>query len=77
MQRIAMLQQESQPPGEMALAEGMGMKITAPTFEADVDPEDPNAVTLKQVHDWLQERLQNGLTIDVNDASVNLTYCFR
>lgn len=43
----------------------------APKLEIDVDPDDPNALTLKQVYDWLDERIKSGLSIDVNDASVS------
>lgn len=72
--RIRALQQDQQPEPTAGSLEGMEMKIGAPTMEADIDPEDPNALTLKQVHDWLKERLDNNETIDVNDSSEPLLF---
>ena len=47
--------------------------MAMPESSYEVDPEDPNALTLKQVHDWLQDRLANHKTIDVTDESVSTT----
>lgn len=56
---------------EMPSLEAEAIQIQAPRVELVADPDDPNAMTLKQVHDWLVERIDHALPIDVNDASVS------
>lgn len=67
--RIQALMQVGKEEPE-APAEVEEIKIEEPQVQIDVDPEDPNRLTLKQVHDWLFERLQNQQAINVDDASV-------
>lgn len=50
------------------------MEITAAGMAFEVDPEDPNALTLKEVHDWLLERIETNQVIDINDTSEPILY---
>lgn len=39
--------------------------------QMSLDPDDPDALTLKQVHDWLLNKIDYQETIDVTDPSVS------